>query len=124
MHVRHIQDIDPHVAAHGETVRELGGHTAGGLAEHSVAHITLPPGVSSLKHFHPEVEESYYVLTGIARVEIDGQTRRLVPGQLVAIRPSEVHQVFNDTDDDVALLVTCTPPWTPDCSVFVGARTT
>ncbi|MFP4323633.1 MAG: cupin domain-containing protein, partial [Anaerolineales bacterium] len=84
MHIRQAQDITPLHTGHGEVVRELGGHSAGGLQKHSMAEITLPPGVASLKHYHPEVEESYYILEGQPRIEIDDRAIQLSPGQLVA----------------------------------------
>jgi len=119
-HIQGIQETPLFESPHGEIVRELGGLSAGGLQQHSIAHITLPPGKASLKHYHPVIEESYFILNGIARMEIDGQTYQITPGQMVAILPTQVHQIFNDNSTDpVSFIAVCTPPWTPDCSVFL-----
>jgi mannose-6-phosphate isomerase-like protein (cupin superfamily) len=104
----------------GELGHELGGLTTGGLTQHSLAYITVPPGVQSPKHYHPAVEESYYILSGQARMVVDGESQQVGPGQMIAIGLNQVHQIFNESDSPLVMLVTCAPPWTPDCSVFVA----
>ncbi len=118
MHIRHKDACTPLTSAHGEIVYELAGRAAGGAVGHSVAHIELPPGKASLKHYHPEAEESYYILSGVGRLELDGETVRLHPGQLVAIAPPGVHQIFNDGPEPLHFLAICAPAWTPDNSVY------
>jgi mannose-6-phosphate isomerase-like protein (cupin superfamily) len=120
MHSRRVEDAPPIQAPHGEIVRELAGMLAGGTHQHSLAHITLPPGKASRKHYHPIAEESYYLLSGVGRVVIDEETQFLTPGQMVVILPGQVHQIFNDNPaESISYLAICTPPWTPDCSVFI-----
>ncbi len=119
MHIRNIQDTPPLTSPHGEVIRELLGQAAGGGQQHSLAHITLPAGAASLKHYHPQAEESYFILSGQGRLMMEDQQRSLSPGDAVVIPVNAVHQIFNDTDDDLIFLAVCAPPWTPDCSVFV-----
>jgi ethanolamine utilization protein EutQ len=118
MHIRGKDDCPPVPSDHGETVYELLGNAAGGADRHSLAHIELAPGKASLKHYHPEAEESYYILSGTARLVIDGETRTLVPGQAVAIPPPMAHQILNDGPDPLHFLAICAPAWTPDNSVY------
>lgn len=119
MFIRDAATVTPFESPHGEIVHELGGLAAGGLKAHSLAQITLPTGKASLKHYHPEVEESYYMLSGVARLVVDGETQALSAGQMVAIAPNQIHQIFNDGDQPAVFLAVCVPPWTPDCSVFL-----
>jgi mannose-6-phosphate isomerase-like protein (cupin superfamily) len=91
---------------------------AGGSNKYSVAHIEILPGKASLKHFHPEVEESYYIIEGTPRMVINDEVQIVKPGQIVAIPPKATHQIFNDTDKTLHFLALCVPAWTPDCSVF------
>lgn len=119
IYIRHQNDCQPLVSEHGEIVYELAGAAAGGAAQHSVAHIELPPGKASLKHFHPAAEESYYVLTGVGRLVVDGETFTLQPGQVAVITPGMVHQIFNDGPDRLHFLAVCAPAWTPDNSVYL-----
>ena len=123
MHIRDLATIPHVISPHGEIIRELGGMSAGGLNQHSLAHITLPPGNASLKHYHPIAEESYYILSGTAEVIIEGQHHTLTAGQMVAIPSQQIHQIFNHSEtEDVSFLAVCTPPWTPDCSVIVESK--
>ncbi len=118
-HIKHKDDCQPLISEHGEIVYELAGAAAGGVVQHSLAHIELPPGKASLKHFHPEAEESYYLLAGVGRVVIDGKTYALNTGQVVAIAPGMVHQIFNDGPEVLHFLAVCAPAWTPDNSVYL-----
>ena len=104
---------------HGEVVFELFGAAAGGSQAHSLAQIVIPPGKASLKHFHPTVEESYYILSGSARMEIDAEAAILNPGDSIVILPEQVHRITNIGESNVVLLAVCVPPWTLDCSVMV-----
>lgn len=103
----------------GEVIRELGGHAAGGLDQHSVAHITLPKGKGAAAHYHPDHEESYYILAGTADVTVDGETRQVSAGDMVAIPAKAIHNIHNPYSETVIFLAVCVPPWTPDCSVFI-----
>ena len=118
VHIRHQRDCTPLVSSHGEVVYELAGHAAGGSAQHSVAHIELPPGRASLKHYHPEAEESYYILRGAGRLVVDDETVTLSPGQCAAILPGMTHQIFNDGSEALHFLAICAPAWTPDNSIY------
>ena len=120
MHIRATGSATPVTTPHGEIVRELGGISAGGLTQHSLAHITLPPQQASLKHYHPEAEESYYIISGSGQVIINGEKCRLNPGEMIAIAPGQIHEISNPSpDESLTFIAICTPPWTPDCSVFV-----
>jgi mannose-6-phosphate isomerase-like protein (cupin superfamily) len=119
MHTKHAAAVQPLVSEHGEIVYELIGHAAGGSQAHSLAQIVLPPGKTSLKHYHPVAEESYYILSGTAQMEIDGETAILGPGDSVVIPPTKAHQITNAGDDDLVFLAVCVPAWTPDNSVFL-----
>ena len=118
MHTRHPDDIAPVTKPDGSQVRELAGNFAGGVSQHSVAHITLPPGKSAHRHYHPSVEESYILLAGKAQVEIGGEIHEARVGELIAIPPPQTHTIINKGDEDVVFLAICSPAWTPDCSVF------
>ncbi len=119
MHIKNTEEAAPFTSAHGEIVREYMGSAAGGSQKHSLAHITLPPGKASLKHYHPVAEESYFILSGTGRVVLDDQSTPVKTGDAVAIPVNVVHQIFNDGEEDLTFLAVCVPAWTPDCSVIV-----
>lgn len=107
---------EPFRAPLGELVYELIGPSAelGGAQLHSLAHVVIPPGKLSPRHYHEVSEETYCMLVGQARMVIDGRELTLSPGQSLLILPGEIHQIFNECQEDVELLVVCAPPWTPD----------
>ncbi len=119
VHIRHQDDCTPLVSSHGEVVYELVGHAAGGSIRHSIAHIELPPGRASLKHYHPEAEESYTILSGTGRLEVNGEAVPLGPGQCAVIPAGMTHQIFNDGPETLHFLAVCVPAWTPDNSVYL-----
>lgn len=119
MQARQKKDIAPFISPNGEQVFELLGQAVGFGEQHSLAHVLIPPGKSSDKHYHPEVEESYYILKGQAELIIDEETLHMQPGQAIAILPNQTHQIFNHSDEDLEFLAICAPGWTPECSVFV-----
>lgn len=119
MDIRNADHIEGFKSEHGEIVYELLGAAAENSQQHSLAQIVIPPGKASRKHYHPVAEESYYILSGTAQLEIDGETATLGPGDSVVLLPNQVHQISNAAEDDLVLLAVCVPPWTPDNSVFL-----
>jgi mannose-6-phosphate isomerase-like protein (cupin superfamily) len=81
--------------------------------------VILPPGKGSLLHYHPEVEEVYYLLWGEAEMEVDGQVEMVGPGDVVVIPPGSTHHIRSLSDKEVILLATCAPAWMPGCEVRV-----
>ncbi len=116
----HKYFITPLRSAHGEVVYELFGRAAehGGATRHSLAHIVLPPGKASLRHYHKVSEESYYILRGQGRMVIDGQEHTLSPAQAMLILPGQRHQIFNDGEEELEFLAICAPAWYPEDSYY------
>lgn len=119
MTIRRKEDPEALASGHGETVREYFGKAVGPAGvRHSLARIAIAPGKASLRHFHPAAEESYFVLSGTARMVVDGEESRLGPGDGVFIAPKREHQIINDGGEDLVFVAVCVPPWTPECSEF------
>jgi mannose-6-phosphate isomerase-like protein (cupin superfamily) len=116
-----VTNVSPITTPHGELIRELIGRTAtkGFAPRHSVAHIVLPPGKSSLLHYHPEAEESYYILSGRARVLIGEEEVVMVAGTAVLIPAPQPHKITNIGSEVLTFLAICVPAWEPDNSVFL-----
>ena len=77
MHIKNTDTVHAFASPHGEVVYELIGAKAGGSNRHSLAQITILPGKASRKHYHPEAEESYYILAGHGHLEMDGEKREV-----------------------------------------------
>jgi len=84
----------------------------------SIADIIVPPGVEIRKHRHAVIEEIYHVVAGKGNMWINGATREVGAGDTIVILPNEVHAISNVSAEELRLIVTCVPPWTPDCLIF------
>jgi adenosylhomocysteinase len=108
--------LDPIYTPHGEVVYELIGRAEnhGAAQAHSLAHIHIPAGKASRPHRHQVSEESYYIISGQARIVIDRSEFSLSSGEACLISPGQVHQIFNAGPDDLEFLAVCVPPWVPE----------
>lgn len=102
----------------GEKIYELTGMARGTTTKHSVALIEFSKGAASVPHFHPVIEESYYVVSGEGTIIVGEEKAVIKQGDLVVIPQNVVHQVINNSDQELKLIVTAAEAWTPDCMVF------
>ena len=105
--------VEAFVTKDGSTIREL-HHTAA----QSLAEATLEPGQATERHYHRESEEIYVVTKGAGVLEIDGETRRVRPGEAVLIPPGAWHQLENDGTSELRILCCCAPPYSHDDTYF------
>jgi mannose-6-phosphate isomerase-like protein (cupin superfamily) len=76
-----------------------------GVTAFGVNAIVMPPGFEGFLHFHDEQDELYFVHSGTARVEVDGEERLLGPGGLFHVDSTTPRRVSNGGSDDLVLLV-------------------
>lgn len=122
MHITQKETAKLFDKGYGERIYSLAeaDENFGNLKHHSMALAEIDPGKSNKKHYHPKVEETYYILAGEALITIDDETKTLHPGQLVTIPVGATHKITNPSKDTVlSFIVSCATPWTPDCSVFL-----
>lgn len=70
-----------------------------------VDYTVIPPGSTIGRHSHVGNEEMYFVVGGSPLVRVGGEAMRLAPGSLSVVRDGEWHELVNDTEDDVTILV-------------------
>jgi mannose-6-phosphate isomerase-like protein (cupin superfamily) len=121
MHICHKDDVDsPLVTEHGETIYELIGRAVGETTErHSLAYVTLSPGKSALLHYHPQAEESYFILKGQARMVVGDEEATVRPGQAILIQPDQAHKITNLGQEDLEFLAVCVPAWEPTNTIWL-----
>ena len=108
----------PFTTKDGSTIRELLAHRNSCIRLQSLAEATLPPGKRTQRHYHAKTEEIYYLLSGQGRMEIDGETRLVGPGDAVAIPPGAWHQIETLGDDPLVFLCCCAPAYEHDDTFF------
>ena len=69
--------------------------------------IVYPPGYEGFHHFHDMQDELYFVHSGQARVEVEGDERVLGPGGLLHVDSTTPRKVSNasETEDLVVLVI-------------------
>lgn len=75
----------------------------------SVIYERVPSGVSEVRHYHERATQFFFVLSGIAVLEVEGVFHRLLPQQGIAVAARQPHQLRNESSEDVLFLVISAP---------------
>jgi quercetin dioxygenase-like cupin family protein len=110
--LRSLVHAEPFTTKDGSTIRELHHTPAQSLAE-----ATLEPGQATQRHFHARTEEIYLLTAGAGVLEVDGESREVVPGDAVLIPPGAWHELVAGADG-ARLLCMCAPPYSHDDTFF------
>jgi mannose-6-phosphate isomerase-like protein (cupin superfamily) len=78
--------------------------------ELSVIEECMPPGASEVCHSHRKAQQFFFILSGQATMEANGEGIILMTGQGLAIPPGSRHQFRNHSDQPVRFLVISQPP--------------
>lgn len=111
-------DCTPFVTKDTSEIRELMAYRNSPCARTSLAEATLYPGCHTERHRHPKTEEIYYILSGTGRMEVDGETEPLHPGDAVLLPPGAAHQAWNTGDVPLVILCVCAPAYEHDDTEF------
>jgi len=77
-----------------------------GVTAFGVNAIVYPPAYEGFHHFHDTQDELYFVYSGSARVEVEGEERILRPGGLFHVESTTPRRVSNASEtEDLVLLV-------------------
>lgn len=118
MITRQIDDQAPFTTADGSTIRSILDRANAPVENQSLAEATVPAAGSTQRHYHRRSEEFYFILEGIGAMEIDGESRKVAPGDGVLIPPGAWHQITADPASPLRFLCCCAPPYSHDDSYF------
>jgi mannose-6-phosphate isomerase-like protein (cupin superfamily) len=110
--VRSYGELEPFTTKDGSTIREY-LHTGA----QSLAEAALAPEQATERHYHRRSEEIYLLLEGGGRMEVDGATREVGPGDAILIPPGAWHQLVAGTAG-ARFLCCCAPPYSHDDTFF------
>lgn len=71
--------------------------------------VAFTPGQSLGKHYHEEVEETFYFIEGTPLIIIEGKKFRVEVGDAFRVEPREAHDIINDTDNPTKAVFIKTP---------------
>ncbi len=75
----------------------------------SVIQERVPAGASEMRHFHRKARQFFFVLSGIATLEIDGAVAKIAAGKGRHVPPGMPHQLYNEGPDELEFLVISAP---------------
>ena len=75
-----------------------------GVSAFGVNAIVMPPGQDGFLHYHDRQDELYFVHSGTARFEVDGEVREVGPGGLLHVESTTPRRVGNGGEDDLVVL--------------------
>ncbi len=76
----------------------------------SVIQERVPPNRGEVRHFHSKSEQFFFVLAGSAALEVDGEVFLLSTHQGFHVPCNRPHQLINNGQVDLHVMVTSTPP--------------
>lgn len=76
----------------------------------SVIQERVPPGCSEVRHLHKESEQFFFVLSGCAILEVNGETFELKENHGFHVPNNTPHQLSNRSQTDLHFIVTSAPP--------------
>lgn len=75
----------------------------------SVIQERVPPGSGEVRHYHSKACQFFYVLAGVATLELDQKVINFGVGQGVRVPPEIPHRFTNTSQAEVVFLVVSTP---------------
>ncbi|MGO4272871.1 cupin domain-containing protein [Paenibacillus sp. TAF58] len=78
-------------------------------ADRTIIQERIPAGTSEVKHVHQKAKQFFFILSGEAKMWINGTDITLNPQEGCTILPGIPHQIRNESMDDVEFLVISTP---------------
>ena len=65
----------------------------------------LPQGSAFRPHYHEDMQEVFVMLGGPVTMVVDDQRVTLMAGDAIVIDPREVHEMQNESEEDVDYIV-------------------
>jgi len=111
MDIKNLEDVPAFTTKDGSEIRELLAWRNSAIRHQSLAEARVPPGGSTLEHYHVATEEIYYITAGQGRLRIGEETRPVRVGDAIAIPPGQKHKLWNPGPEVLKLLCMCAPAY-------------
>lgn len=76
----------------------------------SIIQERVPHGCSEVRHLHRKAEQFFYILSGIATLQIAGEVYSLKPQEGFHVPAGVAHTLSNIHEQDLEFLLISTPP--------------
>ncbi len=76
----------------------------------SVIHERMPAHTSEIRHYHSKSSQFFFILSGEAVMELEGERIMLNRHEGLEIKPGHSHRMNNCTDGEIEFIVISSPP--------------
>ncbi|WP_028608425.1 cupin domain-containing protein [Paenibacillus harenae] len=77
--------------------------------DRTIIHERMPAGTAEARHYHETAKQFFFLLSGTAVMEADGEQITLLAHEGISIPPRMPHQIKNESNEDVEFLVISQP---------------
>ena len=116
MTVLNLTAQTPFVTKDGSQIRSILDRTNAPVEKQSLAEATVQAAGATQRHYHRLSEEIYFILEGSGRMEIDGETHEVKPGDAILIPPGAWHTITAHAP--LRFLCCCAPPYAHEDTYF------
>ncbi len=113
MKVFRASNATPFITKDDSEIRVVVDRTNSPITALSLAEATVPPRGVTAWHRLEGIDEIYYVLHGHGRMEVDGETAEIGPGDAVWMPAGSRQRIRNLSDDPLVFLCACGPAYEP-----------
>jgi mannose-6-phosphate isomerase-like protein (cupin superfamily) len=75
----------------------------------SIIQEAVPPGKKEVRHYHKISNQFFYILSGMAVMEINGEDKTLIKNQGIFIQAGVPHQLKNESSELLEFIVVSSP---------------
>ena len=118
MEIVNRNDVEAFIIKDGSEIREILAPRNSSLRNQSLAEARVSPGKNTIRHYHVESEEIYYILQGTAKIRVEGEVREVTEGDGVAIMPGQSHEIWNTGVKELVFLCCCSPSYADEDTVL------
>ncbi len=118
MTVNPLAEQKPITTADGSAIRSILDSSNAPVTRQSLAEAQLPANGATQRHYHRQSEELYFIIEGEATMEINGELRRVCPGDGILIPAGAWHQIRASEGAPLQFLCCCAPPYSHEDTFF------
>jgi mannose-6-phosphate isomerase-like protein (cupin superfamily) len=75
----------------------------------SIKQETMPPGASEQLHYHAKAQQFFFILKGVARLDIEGDSFPVNASEGIQIRAGQIHRIVNTGETPLEFLLASQP---------------
>jgi mannose-6-phosphate isomerase-like protein (cupin superfamily) len=112
----------PFITKDRSEIRSILDRTNSTARNLSLAEATVPVGMETEAHYHPQTEEIYYVLGGRGLITLGEEGREIGPGDGILIPPETRHKIRNIAQTPLVILCCCAPPYSHQDTILLAYK--